>query len=407
MIQSNDGGANVSFDGGRTWSTQMNQPTSEIYGVWTGQRSSPTSCTARSRTTARSSSRARPIRTTRDGLAQRARAARPGPIMPHPTRPEHRLRLVQGAVQRDEPEDGPGEELLDRRAVALRQPGERPDPAASSACRRWRLSPHDPERALLRLAVPAPHARQGRDVGEDLARPHGEARRAARARAASRSRATSPARSSTARSTRSPSRRSSAGVIWTGANDGPFHVTRDNGKTWTNVTPKDLPTGRPRAVDRGVAAPHAARPTSRSIATCSATTRRTSIATDDYGKTWTRLTDGKNGIPGRLADARRARGPGSRGPALRRHRVRHVHLVRQRRALAAVPAEPAATCRSPTSRCTARTWSSRRRAARSGSSTTSARCTSSRRRSTPTQPSPLQAARRLSHARRPERRSVR
>src|SRR5262245_60409059 len=34
MIQSNDGGANVSFDGGRTWSTQMNQPTSEIYGVW-------------------------------------------------------------------------------------------------------------------------------------------------------------------------------------------------------------------------------------------------------------------------------------------------------------------------------------------------------------------------------------
>ncbi|MEO6238573.1 MAG: hypothetical protein ABIQ52_16370, partial [Vicinamibacterales bacterium] len=34
MIQSNDGGANVSFDGGRTWSSQMNQPTSEIYGVW-------------------------------------------------------------------------------------------------------------------------------------------------------------------------------------------------------------------------------------------------------------------------------------------------------------------------------------------------------------------------------------
>src|SRR3954454_19821530 len=34
MIQSNDGGAKVSFDGGRTWSTQMNQPTSEIYGVW-------------------------------------------------------------------------------------------------------------------------------------------------------------------------------------------------------------------------------------------------------------------------------------------------------------------------------------------------------------------------------------
>jgi hypothetical protein len=33
------------------------------------------------------------------------------------------------------------------------------------------------------------------------------------------------------------------GVIWTGANDGPFHVTRDNGKSWTNITPKDLEWG--------------------------------------------------------------------------------------------------------------------------------------------------------------------
>ena len=34
MVQSNDGGANVSTDGGRTWTTQNNQPTAEIYGVW-------------------------------------------------------------------------------------------------------------------------------------------------------------------------------------------------------------------------------------------------------------------------------------------------------------------------------------------------------------------------------------
>src|SRR5438067_5546567 len=33
------------------------------------------------------------------------------------------------------------------------------------------------------------------------------------------------------------------GVIWTGANDGPIHVTRDGGKSWTNVTPRDLPPG--------------------------------------------------------------------------------------------------------------------------------------------------------------------
>lgn len=31
------------------------------------------------------------------------------------------------------------------------------------------------------------------------------------------------------------------GVIWTGSDDGLVHVSRDNGKTWTNVTPKDSP----------------------------------------------------------------------------------------------------------------------------------------------------------------------
>lgn len=31
------------------------------------------------------------------------------------------------------------------------------------------------------------------------------------------------------------------GVIWTGSDDGLIHVSRDNGKTWKNVTPKDSP----------------------------------------------------------------------------------------------------------------------------------------------------------------------
>src|SRR5690606_9674896 len=33
MIESNDGGANISNDGGKTWSTQANQPTAQFYRV--------------------------------------------------------------------------------------------------------------------------------------------------------------------------------------------------------------------------------------------------------------------------------------------------------------------------------------------------------------------------------------
>ena len=33
MINSNDGGSNISFNGGRSWSTQKNQPTAQFYRV--------------------------------------------------------------------------------------------------------------------------------------------------------------------------------------------------------------------------------------------------------------------------------------------------------------------------------------------------------------------------------------
>ena len=38
MIESNDGGANISFNGGRTWSSIMNQPTAQFYRVITDDR---------------------------------------------------------------------------------------------------------------------------------------------------------------------------------------------------------------------------------------------------------------------------------------------------------------------------------------------------------------------------------
>ncbi|MDA1029397.1 MAG: hypothetical protein O3B41_10150 [Bacteroidetes bacterium] len=85
------------------------------------------------------------------------------------------------------------------------------------------------------------------------------------------------------------------GVIWTGANDGPVQVTRDGGKTWTNVTPKGLPPeGRiqhidPSPFDAGTAYVAAFRYLLNDF-------EPYVFKTSDFGATWTRLTDGKNGI---------------------------------------------------------------------------------------------------------------
>jgi hypothetical protein len=86
------------------------------------------------------------------------------------------------------------------------------------------------------------------------------------------------------------------GVIWTGANDGPFYVTRDNAKTWTNVTPKDLPEGgRVQYIEPS---PHRKGSAYYAVYRYLLGDYQPYIyRTDDYGKNWIRLTDGKNGIP--------------------------------------------------------------------------------------------------------------
>ncbi len=86
------------------------------------------------------------------------------------------------------------------------------------------------------------------------------------------------------------------GVIWTGSNDGPVYVTRDNGRTWKNVTPKDLPPGG--RVQNIEDSPH--RKGSAYIAVYRYLLddwQPYIYLTNDYGETWSRLTDGKNGIP--------------------------------------------------------------------------------------------------------------
>ena len=87
------------------------------------------------------------------------------------------------------------------------------------------------------------------------------------------------------------------GVIWVGANDGPVSVSRDNGKTWKNVTPKGLaPGGRVQTIEDS---PH--RKGTAYVAIYRYLREHDLkpyiYRTENYGESWTLLTDGKNGIP--------------------------------------------------------------------------------------------------------------
>ena len=87
-----------------------------------------------------------------------------------------------------------------------------------------------------------------------------------------------------------PSRRDTS-TIWTGSDDGLVHVTRNGGRTWRNVTPRDLPPNT--RVSRIDASPH--RPGAAYVAAerHQMDDRAPYIwTTDDYGATWARITNG-------------------------------------------------------------------------------------------------------------------
>ncbi len=81
------------------------------------------------------------------------------------------------------------------------------------------------------------------------------------------------------------------GVIWAGSDDGLIHITRDAGKSWENVTPPELPEwSMINSIE-----PH---PTEKGGLYVAATRYKLDdfrpylYRTLDYGKTWTKITDG-------------------------------------------------------------------------------------------------------------------
>src|SRR5580765_76870 len=292
MIQSNDGGANISTDGGRTWSTLMNQPTGEFYGVWIDEQFPYKLYGAQQDDdTVIISMNASPY-----NLAdwQRGPGCETGPIMPYPGNPE----IVYGSCKgqygvmdlktgQERPYWVGAQSLYGNPASDLIYRFQRVSPMATS--------PHDP--SVLYYGSQYLHRTRDKGVTWEKISPdltaHPACCQGLSAEPITRDVTGEEFYSTLYAIAESPVEK---GVIWTGSNDGPFHITRDNGKTWSNITPRDLPPGgRVQYIDPS---PHRKGSAYYAVYRWLLGDYQPYIyRTDDYGKTWVRLSDGKNGIP--------------------------------------------------------------------------------------------------------------
>ena len=292
VILGTDGGASVSFNGGASWSTIFNQPTSEFYHVTTDTRVPYRIYGAQQDNTTISL----PSRTHLPGItwgdAYEVGGGESGYIAVRPDDPDIVYAgSFAGIITR-----------FDRKTNQRKNIMVWPEEIAGWAERdlpyrfQWTfpivLSPHDPDV----LYVTSQFVHRTTDEGQtwetispDLTRNDPEKM------GPSGGPITTDSNSMDYYCTifafaESPVQ---PGVLWAGSDDGLIHVSRDNGENWTDVTPPDLPTWSLISVID--ASPHD--PATAYVAIDRH--RHDDFApyfykTSDYGQTWTKIV---NGIP--------------------------------------------------------------------------------------------------------------
>ncbi len=283
MIQGNDGGANVSFNGGDSWSTIYNQPTAQFYHLATDTEEPYTTSTAPSRTTPASPS---PAGVNHAAITwgdcyppAPARAATSPSIPTIPT-------SSTSARSARSPGGGNALQRYDRRTDQIRLITTWPECMGGYRRRRAqvplrldlpdRLLPARPRHALHRRQPRLQEHRRGPELGADQPRPDprrpGDARTDRRPDQPRRDRRRDLRHRLRLRRV-APRGRASSGPA---SDDGLVHLSRDGGETWEDVTPPDLPGVDLISGDRALAVRPRHRLRGRAPATSSTTTRPTS-----------------------------------------------------------------------------------------------------------------------------------
>jgi photosystem II stability/assembly factor-like uncharacterized protein len=290
MIEANDGGANVSTDGGESWTAQDNQPTAQFYRVSTdnsfpyrilGAQQDNSAVRVRSRSMGR-------------GIGFRdweeTAGGESGHIVAKPDNPE----IVFGGSY------GGYLTMLDHRTGAFRDLNAWPDNpmghGAEGASERFQwnfpllFSPHDPNT----LYAASQHLWKTTDAGASWTKLSGDLTRNDRTKMG-------PSGGPITKDNTSveyygtifavAESQHERGVIWTGSDDGLIHLTRDGGSNWKNVTPSAMPQSLMiNSIDVS--------PFDKGTVYVAGTSYKSDdfrpylYKTADYGATWTKIVNG-------------------------------------------------------------------------------------------------------------------
>ena len=292
MIQGNDGGALVTFNGGASWSSLYNQPTAELYHVTTDSRTPYRLHAAQQDNTTISVPSRSPLTAITNSEYWEIGGGESGYIAVRPDNPNIIYAgSYLGFLTR-----------YDHASGQIRDINVWPEDLIGSGAKdaRYRfqwtfptlLSPHDPNVLYVTGNVVFKSTDEGTSwepISPDLTRndpskfePSGGPITKDNTGAEYYGTIFAFAESTQQR-----------GVFWAGSDDGLVHVSRDNGASWQNVTPQGLPEWALISIIE--ASPHAA-------GTAYIAANRYKLddfapylfKSSDYGATWTRIT---NGLP--------------------------------------------------------------------------------------------------------------
>jgi len=290
MINGNDGGATITPDGGKTWSSLYNQPTAQFYHVIADNRFPYYVYGSQQDNTSVAIASA-----SNEGVIDRpdwyavggGEAGYIAPYLADPnivyagdyqgtiTRFDKRTGLAQQISVWPEPNDGAG-------AAALKYRFQWTAPIV--------ISPHDPNVLYHGAQVLLKSTNGGMSwaaISPDLTR-NDKSKQQISGGPITKDDTGTEYYDTIFSVAESPVQRD---LIWAGSDDGLVHITRDGGKNWTDVTPKEMPEWS--LVSLIEASPHDAGAAYLAIDRHRSDDLRPYIyKTADYGNTWTKITAG-------------------------------------------------------------------------------------------------------------------